>query len=51
MTDAYTNEPYDTENFWSDIEKLSQVHTFKFAGGEPLMNPNFYKLLEKLIIL
>ncbi len=36
----------------SDIEKLlPKIHKIYFAGGEPLLDENHYKLLEKLIEL
>lgn len=45
----YSKEPYDTDFFWNDTRLFSNISILKVAGGEPLINKNFYSLLEKLI--
>lgn len=39
----------DTDNWWSSFEKLiPHFKRVEFAGGEPLMDPQHYKILEML---
>lgn len=39
----------NTENWWNDFEKLiPYFRRVEFAGGEPLMDPNHYKILDML---
>ena len=39
----------DTTHWWSDFEKLlPHFRRVEFAGGEPLMDPNHYKILDML---
>jgi len=39
----------DSNNWWSDFEKLlPHFRRVEFAGGEPLMDPNHYKILDML---
>lgn len=39
----------DTDNWWSSFEKLlPHFRRVEFAGGEPLMDPNHYKILDML---
>jgi sulfatase maturation enzyme AslB (radical SAM superfamily) len=39
----------DTENWWSSFEKLiPHFKRVEFAGGEPLMDPQHYKILDML---
>lgn len=39
----------DTDNWWSSFEKLiPHFKRVEFAGGEPLMDPNHYKILDML---
>lgn len=39
----------DTDNWWSSFEKLlPYFRRVEFAGGEPLMDPNHYKILDML---
>jgi MoaA/NifB/PqqE/SkfB family radical SAM enzyme len=39
----------DTENWWNSFEKLiPHFHRVEFAGGEPLMDPQHYKILDML---
>ena len=42
--------PFDnTDNWWSDFEKLiPHFRRVEFAGGEPLMDPQHYKILDML---
>lgn len=42
--------PFDgTENWWSSFEKLlPHFRRVEFAGGEPLMDPQHYRILEML---
>jgi sulfatase maturation enzyme AslB (radical SAM superfamily) len=42
--------PFDnTENWWSSFEKLlPYFRRVEFAGGEPLMDPQHYKILDML---
>ena len=49
-----TKAPYiglfeDSNEFWSNLEKLlPYFRRVEFAGGEPLMDPNHYKILDLL---
>lgn len=49
-----TKAPYvglfeDTTSFWDNLEKLlPYFRRVEFAGGEPLMDPNHYKILDLL---
>lgn len=49
-----TNKPYldsfeDTDNWWKSFEKLlPYFRRVEFAGGEPLMDPQHYKILNML---
>lgn len=45
-TRQYTQEPYDTLNFWEDIENWKEVSELKFAWGEPLINPVLFRILS-----
>lgn len=39
----------NTKNWWNDFEKLIlYFRRVEFAGGEPLMDPNHYKILDML---
>jgi len=39
----------DTDNWWSSLEKLlPYFKRVEFAGGEPLMDPQHYKILDML---
>jgi Radical SAM superfamily/Iron-sulfur cluster-binding domain len=39
----------DTDNWWNDFEKLiPHFRRVEFAGGEPLMDPQHYKILDML---
>jgi sulfatase maturation enzyme AslB (radical SAM superfamily) len=39
----------DTTNWWNDFEKLiPHFRRVEFAGGEPLMDPQHYKILDML---
>jgi sulfatase maturation enzyme AslB (radical SAM superfamily) len=39
----------DTDNWWSSFEKLlPHFRRVEFAGGEPLMDPQHYKILDML---
>lgn len=39
----------DTENWWNSFEKLlPHFRRVEFAGGEPLMDPQHYKILDML---
>lgn len=39
----------DTDNWWADFEKLlPHFRRVEFAGGEPLMDPQHYKILDML---
>ena len=39
----------DTAHWWNDFEKLlPHFRRVEFAGGEPLMDPNHYKILDML---
>jgi MoaA/NifB/PqqE/SkfB family radical SAM enzyme len=39
----------DTDNWWASFEKLlPHFHRVEFAGGEPLMDPQHYKILDML---
>ncbi len=39
----------DTENWWASFEKLlPHFRRVEFAGGEPLMDPQHYKILDML---
>ena len=39
----------DTDNWWESFEKLlPYFRRVEFAGGEPLMDPTHYKILDKL---
>ena len=39
----------DTDNWWADFEKLlPYFRRVEFAGGEPLMDPQHYKILDML---
>ena len=39
----------DTDNWWNSFEKLlPHFRRVEFAGGEPLMDPQHYKILEML---
>lgn len=39
----------DTDNWWASFEKLlPYFRRVEFAGGEPLMDPTHYKILDKL---
>jgi MoaA/NifB/PqqE/SkfB family radical SAM enzyme len=39
----------DTDNWWSSFEKLlPYFRRVEFAGGEPLMDPTHYRILDKL---
>jgi MoaA/NifB/PqqE/SkfB family radical SAM enzyme len=39
----------DTANWWNDFEKLlPHFRRVEFAGGEPLMDPQHYKILDML---
>ena len=39
----------DTENWWSSFEKLlPHFRRVEFAGGEPLMDPQHYRILDML---
>lgn len=39
----------DTENWWSSFERLiPHFRRVEFAGGEPLMDPQHYKILDML---
>lgn len=39
----------DTDNWWNSFEKLiPHFKRVEFAGGEPLMDPNHYKILDML---
>jgi len=39
----------DTENWWTSFEKLlPHFRRVEFAGGEPLMDPQHYKILDML---
>jgi len=39
----------DTDNWWTSFEKLlPYFRRVEFAGGEPLMDPNHYKILDML---
>lgn len=42
--------PFDnTDNWWKSFEKLlPHFRRVEFAGGEPLMDPNHYKILDML---
>ena len=42
--------PFDvTENWWNDFERLiPHFRRVEFAGGEPLMDPQHYKILDML---
>jgi len=42
--------PFDnSDNWWQDFEKLlPHFRRVEFAGGEPLMDPNHYKILDML---
>jgi len=42
--------PFDgSDNWWKDFEKLlPHFRRVEFAGGEPLMDPNHYKILDML---
>ena len=44
--------PFDnSENWWSSFEKLLPFfRRVEFAGGEPLMDPYHYKILDKLAV-
>jgi MoaA/NifB/PqqE/SkfB family radical SAM enzyme len=48
------NKPYldkfeDTDNWWASFEKLlPHFRRVEFAGGEPLMDPQHYKILDML---
>lgn len=48
------NKPYldkfeDTDNWWKSFEKLlPYFRRVEFAGGEPLMDPQHYKILDML---
>jgi MoaA/NifB/PqqE/SkfB family radical SAM enzyme len=48
------NKPYldsfdDSDNWWSSFEKLlPYFRRVEFAGGEPLMDPQHYKILDAL---
>lgn len=44
------NGPFDnTDNWWSSFEKLlPYFRRVEFAGGEPLMDPQHYKILDML---
>jgi len=48
------NKPFldsfvDTDNWWSSFEKLlPYFRRVEFAGGEPLMDPTHYKILDML---
>jgi MoaA/NifB/PqqE/SkfB family radical SAM enzyme len=48
------NKPFldsfvDTDNWWNSFEKLLPFfRRVEFAGGEPLMDPTHYKILDKL---
>ena len=40
----------DSDNWWQDFEKLlPHFRRVEFAGGEPLMDPNHYKILDMLL--
>ena len=40
----------DSDNWWSSFEKLlPHFRRVEFAGGEPLMDPNHYKILDMLL--
>ena len=49
-----TNKPFldsfvDTDNWWHSFEKLlPYFRRVEFAGGEPLMDPTHYKILDML---
>ena len=39
----------DTDNWWASFEKLlPHFRRVEFAGGEPLMDPQHYKILDRL---
>ena len=50
------NKPFldsfvDTDNWWSSFEKLlPYFRRVEFAGGEPLMDPTHYKILDMLAL-
>jgi sulfatase maturation enzyme AslB (radical SAM superfamily) len=46
MLDSFENNP----NWWDSLEKnLKHFRRVEFAGGEPLMDPQHYKILDKLM--
>lgn len=47
--DTYSQEPFDSENFWWDTELFSKLDQIDIAGWEPLINKNFYTLLKMCI--
>ena len=45
----YIGEFDDSDNWWSSFEKLlPHFRRVEFAGGEPLMDPQHYKILDML---
>jgi MoaA/NifB/PqqE/SkfB family radical SAM enzyme len=45
----YIGEFDDTDNWWKSFEKLlPHFRRVEFAGGEPLMDPQHYKILDML---
>jgi len=45
----YIGEFDDTDNWWNSFEKLlPHFKRVEFAGGEPLMDPQHYKILDML---
>jgi hypothetical protein len=45
----YIGEFDDTDNWWASFEKLlPHFRRVEFAGGEPLMDPQHYKILDML---
>jgi len=45
----YIGEFDDTDNWWDSFEKLlPHFRRVEFAGGEPLMDPQHYKILDML---
>lgn len=49
VTETGRQENYNTDKFLEDIEKLGpSLEIIEFAGGEPLMDPMHYKVLDAL---
>jgi len=39
----------DESDFWTNIDSLEEIRLIHFMGGEPLMVPEHFQMLEKLI--